>query len=464
MHTRAQAEPDGATAVEGPAQGTRQKRRASSVISETELTRETTPQPRKRQRRTKRKPSEAPSEVVASENLDQEPGTTRSSFEIESTLQSQQVVFTNGPITAARLTPPESSPPQTQKETGVLSYFRGLLTPNSTVKAVRSNGPLPLAPAVLATPQRLITESDSSPISDLLDTHVEETQALHRAQHRAILKRFEEVEVRNEKLEEIRLTLDTELDKRAKEIVELEGHIEDLENTVEQQNTTIAEYELMIAALEQEKQDNTTSIARLKNALESYRADLSSTEHLLERTQNEHADAIAQLNVDHDAAIKALNTQLGSAGKEANELRMKLFEVQEARREDQEQHEQLLESMQAEHEETMTTEMGVLGKEIEAKDTAIAARDAEIEAKEKEIEEMGGELDAKDGEIARLKELVRTIREKHRVAAREWSENVREKMVRAVEEVSEELRTKHESAVEAWYEEEAEAEEAPVMV
>jgi len=414
MRNKAQGEPAESASLDGPSQGTRQKRRASSFVSdqdecvphsddaEQQNLRPKAKRQRKGRRESNRSHSEGLHEAVMLSDSRMDTDVPSSCPEFESDVQSKQVRFsTHETPPIIQLTPPTTS---SKKETGVFRYlktFTGLLTPDSSIKSVQGNSQA-TPQTTLATPQHTTTdEICSSLITELLSNHREENEALLRVQHRNVLQRFAELETRNERLEEVELQLDIELDKRAHTILELEAEInklraaarvsaEDINNheasistlktTVSTLEAIISDNEATISALKALNKEIQTSTDRLELELDTSSRDIAFTEGVLETTQNHLDDISAQLEAEsgksqelseqlesRDASIVDLKAQLSAARQEANEVRMKLFEVQEQRKLDEESWEETLGNMKQECDE----ELEKLNEEVAAKNTKI---------------------------------------------------------------------------------------------
>ena len=414
MRTRAQSESEGAVSLDVPSQGTRQKRRVSSFTPEqdesmgrAENREHQSLQPKaKRQRKSKQGPNQSHAEEFAEDIALRDSRTDTeahaSSSDFARTPLSKRVRFSaqEAPLTNQLTTPAAAS----NKETGVFRYlktFTGLLTPDSNVKSVQANCSQATSQATPTTSKHVVGEVSPSPINALLSNHQEEAAALLRSQHHAVLLRFGELEARNERLEQIELRLDIELDKRAHTILALEAEVNELQEAAAASTESIKAQEATISTLSAANRGKEMSIDRLQSALDMSSRDLASTKDLLEQTQSLLDDASAKLQAENkkldelveclngrEASIADLKVQVKEAGQEANEVRMKLFELQEQRKQDEEQREQ---------------ELGRVKKTC----------NDEV-AKSKEV------VEAKHQEVDRLTALVQTLKGNHEAALRDW--------------------------------------------
>jgi len=414
MRNKAQDESAESVSLDGPSQGTRQKRRASSFVSDQEenaphsdnAEQQNLPPKAKRQRKARRDSNRSHSEdlyeagMLSSSRM--EADAPSSCPEFESSPQSKRVRFSTHEATPMdQLTPPTTF---SKKETGVFRYlktFTGLLTPESSVKSRQDNSHA-TPQTTSATPQHIaINGISSSLITELLTSHREEAEVLLRSQHRTVLQRFAELETRNERLEQVELQLDIELDNRAHTILDLEAEINELRAAARVSAEYINNHEATISALEAQNKDIQTSIGRLELELDTSSRDIAFTEGVLEQTQSQLDDINAKLEAEsgksqelnrqlesRDASIVDLKAQLSTARQEANELRMKLFEVQEQRKQDEERWEETLGNMK--------------------------------QACDEELEKLNEKVEARDNKINSVMALVDKLKDHHETALREW--------------------------------------------
>jgi len=235
-----------------------------------------------------------------------------------------------------------------------------------------------------------------------LISHQQEMEAILCAQNRGILDKFAQVDARKSKLEITNLQLDMELDNRERKVVELEDTIAGFEAKVDEQEMTITNHEQKISELECEQEDNQVSLDRLKDALETYRRDLADTERLLERTQKEHEDAIAQLEQNRDGAIADMTSQLEEvkASRQGMEQRLSdetthLCELQEqiSTTENELVHLKVQLSQSQNQAETEHSQREEAEAALNKKDDFIASLEQKVSALEESLEEFRRDLD-----------------------------------------------------------------------
>ena len=230
----------------------------------------------------------------------------------------------------------------------------------------------------------------------------QEMEAILGAQNRGILDKLAQVDARKSKLEATNLQLDMEFDNHERKIVELEDTIVDLKVKVKGQEMTIINQKQTISELEGEREDDQVSLDRLKDALETYRRDLADTERLVERTQKEHEDSIAQLEQNRDGAIADLTRQLEeektarrsveqTLSDERTHINKLREQISAAENELAELKEQLSQSQS--HTEAEYSRRAQAETALDKKSDFIASLERKVSALEESLAEFKGELD-----------------------------------------------------------------------
>jgi septal ring factor EnvC (AmiA/AmiB activator) len=143
-----------------------------------------------------------------------------------------------------------------------------------------------------------------------INTYTREN-ALLKGQYDGVFEKLAESDARGKRLQEQWHKMDSELDKKEKQIVGLVGMQESLDSTVDEQAGTITEQNDRIQELERERDEQLVAIDRLKQAMESYRLDLAKADKLFERTSREHEQALLTLQLSKDGTIDELQKTLG---------------------------------------------------------------------------------------------------------------------------------------------------------
>lgn len=232
---------------------------------------------------------------------------------------------------------------------------------------------------------------------------------------------------RNQAVHELTDRLDTEIalrgeaetlgDERQTEITQLEikleavsterdAVLEELEATKADRDAVQQEADTAVADLEEktaQNEDLETRVSRLEEELETLNTQLEELRTLTESEKRQREAAETDLD-DRNAEIEQLNQTLHTQGKEANELRLKLFEVQQQNA----QKVKDLELLMSERDEEFQTDIAAQVARREAAEELAAGRGIiiqELEAKIEEIElQMRDAIAERDERIAALED------------------------------------------------------------
>ena len=154
-----------------------------------------------------------------------------------------------------------------------------------------------------------------------LATASQKMEVLLRRQYEGVLDLLGEAEDRKQELEKKVYMLDKSNEGKSRTIIDLEERVETLTALTEEQEAELQDKEARVSGLEGETEEKDTALARLREAVETYRADLDNVTLTAAQFQTEHHELIDRMEKEHADVVRDLKAQIGAEqeGREAAE-------------------------------------------------------------------------------------------------------------------------------------------------
>jgi DNA repair exonuclease SbcCD ATPase subunit len=205
-----------------------------------------------------------------------------------------------------------------------------------------------------------------------LATASQKTEVLLRRQYEGVLDLLGEAEERKQELEKKIYTLDKSNEAKSRTIVDLEERVETLTALTEEQEAELQDKEARVSGLEGETEDKESALARLREAVETYRADLDNVTLTAAQFQTEHHELIDRMEKEHADVVRDLEAQIGAEQ-----------EGREAAEDDAQQKSEYIDELESRIEkmegdvDAITNELKELGERVEEEKEARAAAETE---------------------------------------------------------------------------------------
>lgn len=138
----------------------------------------------------------------------------------------------------------------------------------------------------------------------------QKTEILLRRQYEGVLDLLGESEERVQALEQKSYSLDKSNEEKQRTIIDLEEQVTTLTEVTNNQEAEITNKNAQINGLQDEVGDKDTAIARLREAIETYRKDLDTVTHTATTFEAEHHETIARMEQEHGEQVRALQADL----------------------------------------------------------------------------------------------------------------------------------------------------------
>ncbi|KAL9073778.1 MAG: hypothetical protein Q9157_004624 [Trypethelium eluteriae] len=135
-------------------------------------------------------------------------------------------------------------------------------------------------------------------------------KVLLETQCNGLLDKLTDMDIRQQMLETQWRDLDGSNEQKGRRIVELDELTASLQRVIDERDMLLQEKAEYSVALEQETQQQSRDLEKLRAALDSYRDEVKKLELLISRQEKDHEDQIQNINRDHETQIGILNQSL----------------------------------------------------------------------------------------------------------------------------------------------------------
>ncbi|KAL5114481.1 hypothetical protein ACEQ8H_007624 [Pleosporales sp. CAS-2024a] len=138
----------------------------------------------------------------------------------------------------------------------------------------------------------------------------QKSELLLRRQYEGVLDLLAESEDRVKELEQKEYSLDKSNEEKQRTIVDLEEHVATLTELTKSQEAELSNQTAQITGLNGDVDDKETTIARLREATETYRTNLESVTLTVTQLETEHEQTIARMEAEHADQVHGLEADL----------------------------------------------------------------------------------------------------------------------------------------------------------